>query len=121
MESARNWHIMGNIAARFFDDVRHVDQDKRVNDLFKDRTCARVLKSVDKSNDFINILCIAFAALAISLGMAALSNAIFSSYEEPAPPSPDPIPSPSAPPLETKENTPGDNSIPKGKAEKKEK
>jgi hypothetical protein len=55
---ARNFHITGRLAAEFFDNFRGVDQgEARIEQLFKERTCERVLQSVDKSNHLVNGFC----------------------------------------------------------------
>merc|ERR1712217_662372 len=78
---ARNWHILGRFAAQIFDDARGVEQgEQRIEELFQKKTCAQVLKSVDKSNQFVNILCITFAGVSIVGAFVALSNAYEGSW-----------------------------------------
>jgi hypothetical protein len=55
---ARDWHILGRVAAELFDGGRGVEQGMvRIDELFETRSCARVLKSVDKSNSLVNGIC----------------------------------------------------------------
>merc|ERR1712113_171385 len=59
---ARNWHVLGRFAAQIFDDARGVEQgEQRIQELFQKKTCAQVLKSVDKSNQYVNIMCVILA------------------------------------------------------------
>jgi len=69
----RDWHFMGRIAAEVFDSGRGVDQGQdRINDLFKTRSCSRVLESVDKSNLMVNVMCLLSCALALVGGLSCL-------------------------------------------------
>jgi len=55
---ARDWHILGRVAAELFDGGRGVEQGmERLEALFETRSCARVLQSVDKSNPLVNGIC----------------------------------------------------------------
>jgi len=74
--SARRSHYLGRYAAQFFDDTRGVEQgDSRIEDLFQKKTCAQVLRSVDKSNVMVNWTCIALAFVAIVGAFSFASNA----------------------------------------------
>jgi len=78
---ARNWHVLGRFAAQIFDDARGVEQgEQRIQELFQKKTCASVLKSVDKSNQMVNILCIILAGVSIIGAFVALSNAYEGSW-----------------------------------------
>jgi len=62
----RKFHILGRWAAQLFDGTRGMEQgEKRMDDLFRKKTCVQVLRSVDKSNNVVNIICILTAGLAI--------------------------------------------------------
>eukprot|EP00933_Yihiella_yeosuensis_P022423 TRINITY_DN1765_c2_g1_i1.p1 TRINITY_DN1765_c2_g1~~TRINITY_DN1765_c2_g1_i1.p1 ORF type:complete len:316 (-),score=56.60 TRINITY_DN1765_c2_g1_i1:165-1112(-) len=79
---ARNWHIMGRLAAQVFDDARDVSQGpERINQLFSKKTCAQVLKSVDKSNQFVNAFCMVVTGVAI-IGFLAAFCHVFDDEEE---------------------------------------
>jgi len=81
IQFARNWHILGRFAAQIFDDARGVEQgEQRIQDLFQKKTCAQVLKSVDKSNQSVNIMCIIFAGVSIIGAFVSLSNAYEGSW-----------------------------------------
>lgn len=55
---ARNWHVFGRLAAAAFDDLRNVEQGQgRIEKLFSERSCERVLQSIDKSNQLVNFFC----------------------------------------------------------------
>lgn len=57
--NVRDWHFLGRLAAELFDERRIVEQNEdKVQQLFGNKTCARVLRSVDKSNALVNWLCI---------------------------------------------------------------
>jgi len=72
----RRWHVMGRIAAQFFDNTRGVEQgNERIDALFKKKTCAGVLGSVDKSNQFVNAVCITSAFVALLMFITAVGNA----------------------------------------------
>lgn len=72
---ARRWHIFGRIAAQVFDDARGVEQGQdRINDLFAKKSCAQVLRSVDKSNTMVNFMCVAAAGGAIVGAFAAFAQ-----------------------------------------------
>lgn len=78
---ARKWHILGAYAAELFDDMRGVEQGtSRVDELFQKKTCYQVLKSVDKSNQYVNVFCLSSAAVAI-----IVSFFFFSKFVEPLP------------------------------------
>lgn len=73
---ARNWHVLGKYGARLFDDTRGVEQgEQRIEEFFRTKPCAQVLKSVDKSNQMVNWICIFFAAVSIIGAFSALSMA----------------------------------------------
>mmetsp|Transcript_1055 Transcript_1055/g.2724 ORF Transcript_1055/g.2724 Transcript_1055/m.2724 type:complete len:327 (-) Transcript_1055:106-1086(-) len=83
---ARRWHPTGAFAARIFDDARGVEQgDARIEELFAKKPCSEVLGSVDKSNNIVNVACIAFALLAVMGGFVALSVALGESDDDPTP------------------------------------
>jgi len=71
--NARRCHILGRFAAQVFDDARGVEQDGRVDDLFTKKPCARILRSVDKSNQIVNLFCFLFAGLAVTSAFASMS------------------------------------------------
>ncbi|CAE7680159.1 unnamed protein product [Symbiodinium pilosum] len=72
---ARKWHVLGRWAAEVFDMARDVQQGpSHVNQLFEKKTCADVLKSVDKSNDMVNAFCLVLAAVAVVVAFAAFSK-----------------------------------------------
>lgn len=74
--SARDWHVLGRVAARIFDGARGVEQGEvRLAKLFETKTCAQVLESVDKSNWRVNVLCLFFATVAIMGAWSAFSDA----------------------------------------------
>merc|ERR1740138_344012 len=74
---ARNWHILGRWAAEAFDGTRNVQQgERRIEKLFQDKTCMKVLESTDKSNPWVNYACAAFAGLSILGFLVAVQNAI---------------------------------------------
>mmetsp|Transcript_126254 Transcript_126254/g.363162 ORF Transcript_126254/g.363162 Transcript_126254/m.363162 type:complete len:318 (+) Transcript_126254:113-1066(+) len=78
---ARDFHVLGSMAAKLFDDARGVEQgDQRIRELFQKKTCAEVLHSVDKSNQFVNAACIGLAVVAIVGAFVALSNAYEGSW-----------------------------------------
>jgi len=73
---ARNWHIFGRLAAELFDETRGVQQgEDRIGQLFAKKTCLQVLRSVDKSNGFVNAMCAVFTGVAIIGAFAAWSSA----------------------------------------------
>lgn len=73
---ARNWHILGRLAAEVFDLGRGMEQGSgRIEDLFAKKTCAEVLRSVDKSNQTVNLMCIFLAALSFIGAFTAFANA----------------------------------------------
>ena len=47
----------------------------RIDALFKKKTCAGVLGSVDKSNQFVNAVCITSAFVALLMFITAVGNA----------------------------------------------
>lgn len=72
---ARKWHILGRFAAQLFDDARGVEQGtSRIDDLFKRKSCADVLRSVDKSNTFVNYGCYILAGVSIIGAFTAFSH-----------------------------------------------
>jgi len=76
----RNWHPTGKFAAEIFDGIRRQDQGEgKVDKLFEDRSCDRVLASIDKSNTMVNMSCIAMAAVAIIGCLVGLQNALAAS------------------------------------------
>lgn len=78
---ARKWHVLGRLAAQVFDEARGVEQgDGRIQELFNQKACSQVLKSVDKSNQLVNVSCIVFAGMAIIGAFVALSNAYEGSW-----------------------------------------
>jgi len=63
---ARNWHVLGRYAAELFDDSRGVQQGaERIKTLFEKKSCVEVLRSVDRSNQMVNYLCIVFAGISL--------------------------------------------------------
>lgn len=80
---ARNWHIFGRLGAQFFDDFRGVEQgQERIAALFETKTCLQVIESSDKSNNYVNMMCVGFAIASIATGLTAISNALAESYDE---------------------------------------
>mmetsp|Transcript_11829 Transcript_11829/g.22080 ORF Transcript_11829/g.22080 Transcript_11829/m.22080 type:complete len:327 (+) Transcript_11829:67-1047(+) len=74
---ARDWHILGRLAAEMFDDARGVQQGQsRIDDLFAKKTCAQVIRSSDKSNLLVNLSCVAITAIAIMGLFVATANII---------------------------------------------
>uniref|UniRef100_A0A7S0AAK8 Uncharacterized protein n=1 Tax=Pyrodinium bahamense TaxID=73915 RepID=A0A7S0AAK8_9DINO len=72
---ARNWHILGRIAAEIFDESRGVEQGTgRIDALFAKKTCLEVLRSVDKSNEAVNYFCLTVAVLSFMFAFAALTS-----------------------------------------------
>jgi len=72
---ARRWHPLGGIAAQIFDAGRGVEQDEgRIGQLFQKRPCDQVLRSVDKSNVLVNILCMVAAVIGVMGGFSALAT-----------------------------------------------
>jgi len=62
----RNFHMFGRLAAQYFDGFRGVEQGKeRIDQLFKEKTCERVIQSVDRSNSLVNFVCIVGATASI--------------------------------------------------------
>jgi hypothetical protein len=79
---ARDWHLFGRLAAKFFDDLRNVEQGAgRIDKLFEDRTCERVLLSIDKSNTMVNIFCGLFAGVSILGFLVAIQNILSDSAD----------------------------------------
>lgn len=75
VEWARRWHMLGNVAAKTFDGLRNVEQgQQRIEQLFQDKSCDRVLESVDKSNHMVNMACAAGAAVAVVGVLVSLQN-----------------------------------------------
>lgn len=73
---ARQWHLLGRVASELFDGTRGVQQGRdRIDALFRKKTCAQVLRSIDKSNVFVNCFCIAASSLSILGAFAAFSHA----------------------------------------------
>jgi len=67
-------YFLGKYAAQGFDILRGVTQnDIRIDDMFQERTCSRVLSSVDKNNEFVNKFCL-FACFATLLGFVCCAT-----------------------------------------------
>jgi len=63
---ARKWHVLGRWAAEMFDDRRDMQQgSSRIDALFDRKSCGEVLRSVDKSNTAVNVLCYFLAGVSI--------------------------------------------------------
>jgi len=74
---AREWHMLGRVAAGLFDDVRGVEQgSQRIEKLFAERSCEKVLQSVDKSNIAVNVFCMVLAGIAVVCALVALQSAL---------------------------------------------
>lgn len=74
---ARKWHLLGRWAAQLFDQARDVQQDQsHVDKLFAKKTCAEVLRSVDRSNEAVDFLCSICAVLALLLAFAAFAQGL---------------------------------------------
>jgi len=72
---ARDAHLLGRVGAEYFDEARDVKQGQsRIDQLFKEKTCHRVLQSVDKSNDMINYFCIFAVFVCMLLFISAVGN-----------------------------------------------
>ncbi|CAE8642865.1 unnamed protein product [Polarella glacialis] len=81
----RSWHLLGRIAAEVFDDARDVAQGpERIEKLFAQKSCAQVLRSVDKSNQLVNAACAAAAGVSIIAAFAALAH-VFAEEDQLAP------------------------------------
>jgi len=73
---ARDWHVLGRLAAEMFDSGRGVEQGKeRIDELFEKRSCSRVLQSVDKSNPIVNGICYTACLLAVVFFVSSLTIA----------------------------------------------
>lgn len=81
---ARDWHILGRVAAEIFDSNRGVQQGvERIDDLFAKRSCLEVLRSVDKSNVLVNWTCKAVAAVSILGAFTAFANVLVEDDQDP--------------------------------------
>jgi len=99
VKGARKYHIMGRKAAEIFDFLRlEKPGEEREQKLFEKKSCADVLKSVDKSNVKVNTICW-IAAVVVSMVSVISVTQILGSDKEGAAMN---IPEPSAPPLEEK-------------------
>ena len=77
--------VMSNIAALGFDGFRSVKQgEAKTAKLFEDRSCERVLRSVNKSNPMVNILCVVLAVVSILGCLIALQKILASPATEKA-------------------------------------
>lgn len=75
VQFARDWHLLGRVAAEIFDDTRGVQQGmSRIDDLFTRKSCAKVLRSVDKANWMVNVFCYILALISIIMFVMALTN-----------------------------------------------
>jgi len=74
---ARNWHILGRVAAEMFDGKRGVEQgEDRIDTLFEKKSCAQVLRSVDKSNQMVNVFCYLCAVVSVMGAFSAFANVL---------------------------------------------
>lgn len=81
---ARDWHILGRVAAEIFDSRRGVQQGvERIDELFSKRSCLEVLRSVDKSNVLVNWICKAVAAVSILGAFTAFANVLVDADQDP--------------------------------------
>jgi len=74
---ARDWHVFGKLAAQAFDGFRSVEQGQsRIEKLFVERTCEKVLSSTDKSNSMVNMACAVLAGISIMGCLIAIQNVL---------------------------------------------
>mmetsp|Transcript_4278 Transcript_4278/g.9768 ORF Transcript_4278/g.9768 Transcript_4278/m.9768 type:complete len:139 (-) Transcript_4278:93-509(-) len=74
---ARNWHPLGRLAAKMFDGKRGVQQGEgRIDSLFEKKSCAQVLRSVDKSNQLVNVICYVCAVVSVMGAFSAFANVL---------------------------------------------
>ncbi len=59
LQTARERHMVAAAASSLFDTSRSMDQSAKIRSLFEKRTCARVLRSVDKTNSLVDAICMA--------------------------------------------------------------
>jgi hypothetical protein len=83
--AVRDFHIPGRIAAEIFDFLRLEDQDTKSGNLFAQRTCSRVLQSIDKTNKMVNYFCIFMSIAAIVAFLAYTAVALGNSRLMPDP------------------------------------
>jgi hypothetical protein len=75
--TVRSRHHAGAYAADFFDRFRGVEQEKKkTDDLFLERTCHKVLESVDKSNELVNYACYITSLLFLGVCIMVLHKII---------------------------------------------
>jgi len=72
---ARDWHVLGRLAARLFDEGRGVQQGPaRIDGLFAKKSCVEVLRSVDKSSEVVNLVCMTFACISVLGAFTAFTH-----------------------------------------------
>mmetsp|Transcript_13332 Transcript_13332/g.20233 ORF Transcript_13332/g.20233 Transcript_13332/m.20233 type:complete len:329 (-) Transcript_13332:141-1127(-) len=87
--SARGQHLLGSAAAQFFDGARGTEQGAgRIEDLFEKKTCMKVLESVDKSNNMVNIFCAICSVLCVIGFFSCFSIVLTGSDSMPQPSAP---------------------------------
>jgi len=74
---ARNWHVLGRWAAEVFDSSRGMEQGEgRIEALFDRKSCAEILRSVDKSNQMVNCLCVTLAGFSLIGAFTCFAHAL---------------------------------------------
>lgn len=74
---ARKWHVMGRKSAELFDNMRGVQQGSdRIENMFQKKSCAKVLRSVDKANVWVNAFNVILACFCVAGCMEAFANAL---------------------------------------------
>jgi len=80
---ARDWHLLGRVAAEIFDRSRGVQQGvERIDELFAKRSCLEVLRSVDKSNVLVNWVCKGLAAVSLLGAFTAFASVYVEADQE---------------------------------------
>ncbi len=80
LKAARAAHPIATLASQLVDNARAMDQSKKIDSLFKKRTCRRVLKSVDQTNLMADIFCIVWFVLSTALIIVLILDNHMSQY-----------------------------------------